>query len=163
MTQDFAKSSRVKLYEEYFDKVMHNPKLSKSELCRSFGFIEGTIDHIQNEYGLLSPYRFKEQKAGGLKLAPEQKLNKLVKTQETKIKNLKLQEIREELNNPSLTSQQRESILNKLKIEDTGSQKSNKDIKAGRILTNRKGVRFASTVPISGEQAKVDLSHALNK
>ncbi len=137
------------MYEEYFDRALHNPYLSKSEVCRTFGYAEGTIQHIQNEYGLLSPYRFKEQKGGG-KLSPDQKLNRFLKTQETKNKTLRLKEAQDRLKSPSLTVDQRQDILNEMKSKAAELTILNQEAESSSTKKGKKAKNPPSANPPAG-------------
>ena len=95
--EDMVKQIRLKIYNDYFVKCLEHPNLSKEEICKSFNFCPGTIDHIRKEYGCQSPFFFKNIKGGGKKLTEDQKLSRYVKTQQTKLNKEKRVELEDKL------------------------------------------------------------------
>ena len=165
--QDIIKNERLKIYEDYAHQALTHPYISKGAICESFGFNEGTIDHIRKQYGLPSPYYFTNHKSGGRKLTNDEKTVRLRKTEQTKLDKQKLVELRESLHNPDLTIAQKQAILDTLKEQepDVDEKKSRKIKKSNKINENKLsgGIVTNSTILAGSNSASDDFEQRYSK
>jgi hypothetical protein len=60
--QDSINNMRLMMWNKFLSGVANNPQITKKEICHHLGLKAGTINSIQQNYKLQSPFYFKKPK-----------------------------------------------------------------------------------------------------